>query len=309
MAPAFVVPIVSRRHVLMLGVLALVWGASFMFIKICVRELEPTTLVCLRLGIGALALAPFAVAQLGAARFVAEIRSAWVALVAIGVVNSAVPIVSLSWAEKRLDSGLAAVIQASAPLFTALLALRFSRSEVVTGTRLLGLVIGFGGVAMLVGVQPSGSVVAALAVTFSALCYAVAALASARLLVGVSPIVSATGALAAGTLVLVPFAVAQGPAHFPSWEVVGALLALSIGGTSVGYVLYYALLTSVGASRSILITYLVPAIALVYGAVFLGEPVTVAAVGGLGLVLFGVALGTGVMRLARRRAQVTEIGA
>ena len=309
MAPTVVVPIVSRRHVLMLGVLALVWGASFMFIKICVRELEPTTLVCLRLGIGALALAPFAVAQLGAARFVAEIRGAWVALVAIGVVNSAVPIVSLSWAEKRLDSGLAAVIQASAPLFTALLALRFSRSEVVTGTRLLGLVIGFGGVAMLVGVQPSGSVVAALAVTFSALCYAVAALASARLLVGVSPIVSATGALAAGTLVLVPFAVAQGPAHFPSWGVIGALLALSIGGTSVGYVLYYALLTSVGASRSILITYLVPAIALVYGAVFLGEPVTIAAVGGLGLVLFGVALGTGVVRLARRRARVTEIGA
>jgi drug/metabolite transporter (DMT)-like permease len=265
--------------------------------------------VCLRLGIGALALAPFAVARLGARRFVAEIRGAWASLVAIGIVNSAVPIVSLSWAEKRLDSGLAAVIQASAPLFTALLALRLSRSEVVTGTRLLGLVIGFGGVALLVGVQPSGSVVAALAVTFSALCYALAALASARLLRGVSPLVSATGALAAATVVLVPFAVAQAPAHVPSWEVVGSLLALSIGGTSVAYVLYYALLTSAGASRSILITYLVPAIALVYGAVFLGELVTVAAVGGLSLVLFGVALGTGVMRLARRRAQVTEIGA
>jgi drug/metabolite transporter (DMT)-like permease len=309
MAPDDVVSIVSRRHVLMLAVLALVWGASFMFIKICVRELEPTTLVCLRLGIGALALAPFAVARLGARRFVAEIRGAWASLVAIGIVNSAVPIVSLSWAEKRLDSGLAAVIQASAPLFTALLALRLSRSEVVTGTRLLGLVIGFGGVALLVGVQPSGSVVAALAVTFSALCYALAALASARLLRGVSPLVSATGALAAATVVLVPFAVAQAPAHVPSWEVVGSLLALSIGGTSVAYVLYYALLTSAGASRSILITYLVPAIALVYGAVFLGELVTVAAVGGLSLVLFGVALGTGVMRLARRRAQVTEIGA
>jgi drug/metabolite transporter (DMT)-like permease len=309
MAPVDVVSIVSRRDILMLAALALVWGASFMFIKIGVRELEPTTLVCLRLGIGAIALAPFAVARLGARRLVAEIRGSWVALVAIGIVNSAVPIVSLSWAEKRLDSGLAAVIQASAPLFTALLALRFSRSEVVTGMRLLGLVLGFGGVALLVGVQPSGSVVAALAVTFSAFCYAVAALASARLLARVSPLVSATGALAAGTLVLVPFAVAQAPAHFPSWEVVGSLLALSIGGTSVGYVLYYALLTSAGASRSILITYLVPAVALVYGAVFLGEPVTVAAVGGLALILFGVALGTSVVRLARRRARVTEIGA
>ena len=193
------------------------------------------------------------------------------------------------------------MIQASAPLFTAVLALRFSRSEIVTGMRLLGLLVGFGGVALLVGVQPSGTVAAALAVTFSALCYAIAALASARLLVGVSPLVSATGALTAGAVVLVPFAVAQAPAHFPSWKIVGSLLALSIGGTSVGYVLYYALLTSAGASRSILITYLVPAIALVYGAVFLGESVTVAAVA-------GVALGTGVVKFARRRAEVTQVG-
>jgi drug/metabolite transporter (DMT)-like permease len=308
MAPEGVVPVVTRRNVLMLAVLALVWGASFMFIKICVRELEPTMLVCLRLGIGAIVLAPLAIARLGLRRFVREVRSAWPALVAIGAVNSAIPIVALSWAEKRLDSGLAAVIQASAPLFTAVLALRFSRSEVVAGVRLAGLVVGFGGVALLVGVQPSGSVVAALAVTFSAFCYAVAALASARLLVGVSPLVSATGALAAGTLVLVPFAAVQAPSHVPSGEVVGSLLALAVGGTSLGYVLYYALLTSAGASRSILITYLVPAIALVYGAIFLGEPVTAAAVGGLALVLVGVALGTGVVQLAQRRRRVTQVG-
>ena len=292
----------------MLASLALLWGASFMFIKVCVRELEPTLLVCLRLGIGAVMLLPLAVARLGARRFLRELRSAWTSLVLIGAVNSAVPITALSWAEQRLDSGLAAVIQASAPLFTALLALRFSRSEIVTGPRLLGLLVGFGGVALLVGVQPSGTVGAALAVTFSALCYAIAALASARLLSGLSPLVSATGALAAGTLLLVPFAASQAPSHFPSREIVGALLALGIGGTSVGYALYYALLTSAGASRSILITYLVPAIALVYGAVFLGERVTVAAVGGLALVLVGVALGTGVVKLARRETQVTQVG-
>src|SRR5204862_213314 len=91
------------------------------------------------------------------------------------LVNSAIPIVSLSWAETRIDSGLAAVIQASAPLFTALLALRFSRAEVVTGARLVGLLVGFGGVALLVGAQPSGETIAALAVTFSAFCYAEAA--------------------------------------------------------------------------------------------------------------------------------------
>lgn len=292
----------------MLLVLAGLWGASFMFIKICVRELAPTTLVCLRLGIGALALAPLLFARLGARAAVREARAAWKPLLAIGLVNSAIPITSLSWAETRIDSGLAAVIQASAPLFTALLALRFSRSEVVTGTRLVGLIVGFGGVALLVGVQPRGNMLAALAVTFSAFCYAVAALYSARALARVPALVSATGALTAASLSLVPFAAAQLPSHFPSWKVTGALLALSIGGTSVGYVLYYALLAGAGASKSILITYLVPAIALAYGVLLLGEPLTVAAVAGLALVLAGVALGTGVVRLARRRAQVTQVG-
>jgi drug/metabolite transporter (DMT)-like permease len=290
----------------MLVALAALWGASFMFIKICVRELAPTMLVCLRLGIGAIALAPFAVARLGVRPFIRETRAALRPLVVIGLVNSSIPITSIAWAEKRIDSGLTAVIQASAPLFTALLALRFSRSEVVTGSRLVGFLVGFGGVALLVGVQPSGDIVAALAVTFSALCYAVAALYSARRLSNVPPLVTTVVALAAAALSLLPFALAQLPPAFPSWEVVGSLLALSIGGTSVGYVLYYALLSGIGASRSILVTYLVPGIALAYGVVLLGEPLTVAAVAGLALVLAGVALGTGVVRPARRRQTIGE---
>ena len=292
----------------MLLALAALWGSSFMFIKIGVRELEPTTLICLRLGIGALALLPIAVARLGARALVHESRRAWRALVPIGLFNSAIPITSLAWAETRIDSGLAAVIQASAPLFTALLALRFARHDQVTGARLLGLAVGFGGVALLVGVQPSGNVVAALAVTFSAFCYAAAAIYSARSLADVPPLVSAVGALTVAAVALLPFALLQLPPHFPSWGVIGALLALSIGGTSAGYVLYYALLSGAGASRSILITYLVPALALVYGAVFLGEPVRAVAVVGLVLVLGGVALGTGVVGVGRRRVQATELG-
>jgi drug/metabolite transporter (DMT)-like permease len=292
----------------MLLALAAIWGASFMFIKICVRELAPATLVCLRLGLGALTIAPIALIRLGPRVVLHSIRGAWGRLVLVGLVNSSIPIVSLSWAEKRIDSGLAAVIQASAPLFTALLALRFSRAEIVTGSRLVGLLVGFGGVALLVGAQPSGNVVSALAVMFSAFCYAVAAIFSARALSDVPPLVTAVGALTAATVVLVPFAVVQHPAHFPSWEVTGALLALSIGGTGVAYVLYYALLAGAGASRSILITYLVPALALLYGTTLLGEPLTLTAVVGLALVLGGVALGTGVLRFAPRRAQMTEVG-
>ena len=291
----------SRRHLVMLLALSAIWGASFMFIKIGVRELAPTTLACVRLGIGALTLAPVAFWRLGARTVTREAREAWRPLVVIGLVNSAIPIVSISWAEKHIDSGLTAVIQASAPLFTALLALRFSRSERVGGVRLAGLLVGFGGVALLVGAQPSGDLLAACAVVFAALCYAVAALYAARRLVAVSPIVSSFGALAAASLALVPFAAAQLPGHVPSLGVTAAVLALGIGGTGFAYVLYYALLAGAGASRSILVTYLVPALALGYGAIFLGEPVTAPAVAGLALVLAGVALGTGAVRLAGRR--------
>jgi len=298
----------SRRHSLMLLALAASWGSSFMFIKVGVRELEPTTLICARLAIGALALLPVALLRLGARTLVVESRRAWRPLVLIGLVNSAIPITSIAWAETRIDSGLTAVIQAAAPLFTALLALRFARHDRVGRARLLGLLVGFGGIALLVGVQPSGDIVAALAVTFSALCYAVAAIYSARALVTVQPLVSAVGALAAAAISLLPFALVQLPSRFPSWEVTGAVLALGIGGTSAGYVLYYALLAGAGASRSILITYLVPAFALVYGAVFLGEPVHTVAVVGLLLVLGGVAPGTGVVGLARRRVQATDVG-
>jgi drug/metabolite transporter (DMT)-like permease len=294
---------VSRRYLVMLLVLSALWGASFMFIKIGVRELSPATLICLRLGIGALVLVPVALVRLGRAQLGRELRSAAVPLTVMGLVNSAIPIVSIAWAEERLDSGLTAVIQASAPLFTALLALRFARSQRVTGVRLVGLLVGFGGVALLVGVQPSGDLVAALAVVFSALCYAAAALYSKRL-AAVSPLTTALGALTAATLALVPFALAQLPAHFPGWEVTASVLVLGIGGTGIAYVLYYAILSGAGASYAILVTYLVPAIALVYGAVFLNEPVTAVAVAGLALVLGGVGLGTGALKVRGRRREV-----
>jgi drug/metabolite transporter (DMT)-like permease len=290
----------------MLLVLAALWGASFMFIKVGVRELAPGTLICFRLALGTLTLLPVALVTLGARELRRQLAAAAGPLLLVALFNSALPITVLAWAEKRVDSGLAAVIQASAPLFTALLALRFSRTEVVTGARLVGLLVGFGGVALLVGVQPSGDVLSAVAITFTALCYAVAALYSARALAEVPALVTAVGALGAATLMLVPFAIVQPPNGVPGGKVTGSLLALGILGTGVAYVLYYALLAGAGASRSILITYLVPAIALAYGAVILDEPVTMAAVAGLALVLGGVALGTGVARPLRRRAPVAS---
>jgi drug/metabolite transporter (DMT)-like permease len=291
----------SRRHWLMLVVLSALWGASFMFIKIGDRELEPSTLIFLRLLIGAVVLAPIAFAKLGRARVGRELRVAAVPLIVVGLVNSAIPIVLIAWAETRIDSGLTAVIQASAPLFTALLALGFVRSERVTGIRLAGLLVGFAGVAMLVGGRPSGQGLAAVAVCVSALCYAIAALYSGRRLGHVSSLTTAFGTLTAASIALAPPAIAQAPSAFPSWKIVLSVLFLGIGGTGIAYVLYYALISGAGASNAILITYLVPAVALFYGSVFLDEAVTAAAIGGLALILGGVALGSGAIRIGSRK--------
>jgi len=237
----------------------------------------------------------------GARRTLRELRGAAWPLVVTGLLNSAIPIFAITWAETRLDSGLTAIIQASAPLFTALLALRFSHDQRVRGSRLAGLVVGFAGVALLVGGRPSGQIVAALAVVFSAVCYAGAALYAGRRLGGVSPLVTALGTLIAATLVTLPIALFQLPSHMTGWKVTASVLTLGIAGTGVAYVLYYGLISGAGASRAILITYLVPTFAVVYGALLLGEPVTAAAIGGLALVLAGVGLGTGAIRPGRSR--------
>jgi drug/metabolite transporter (DMT)-like permease len=289
----------NRRQLAMLLGLAAVWGASFMFIKIGDRELQPITLVGFRMGLGALTLLPIVLATVGARRTLRDLRAAAVPLIVTGLVNSAIPILSITWAETRIDSGLTAIIQASAPLFTAGLALRFSRDQRVRGSRLAGLVVGFAGVALLVGGRPSGQIVAALAVVFSAVCYAAAALYAGRRLGGISPLVTALGTLTAATLATLPIGLFELPSHMTGWKVTASVLTLGIAGTGVAYILYYGLIAGAGASRAILITYLVPTFAVVYGAVLLGEPVTAVAIGGLALVLGGVGLGTGALRLRR----------
>jgi drug/metabolite transporter (DMT)-like permease len=291
----------SRRHLAMLLGLAALWGASFMFIKIGDRELHPITLVGFRMALGALTLVPIVLATVGATRALRELHAAAGPLIVTGLVNSAIPILAITWAETRIDSGLTAIIQASAPLFTALLALRFSQDQRVRGSRLAGLVVGFAGVALLVGGRPSGQIVAALAVVFSALCYAAAGLYAGRRLRGISPLVIALGSLTAATLATLPIGLIQLPAHMTGWKVTASVLTLGIAGTGLAYILYYGLISGAGASRAILITYLVPTFAVGYGALLLGESVTAAAIGGLALVLVGVGLGTGAVRVGRLR--------
>jgi drug/metabolite transporter (DMT)-like permease len=296
----------SRRYPTMLVTVALLWGASFMFIKVAVRELAPATLILGRIGIAALTLAFVVPYLLGRRETWTAIRTNARWLVVVGLVNVALPFWLLSWGETRIDSGLASIIQAAVPIFNAVLAFAFFREVRVTGVRLAGVAIGFVGVALLVGAQPEGKVIGALAVVGMALCYAIGQLLAGRYLVGVQPPVVALATLGVAALAALPAGVAQAPHHMPGWKTIGSVLALAIPLTAFAFLLFYAIIAGPGAAYASLVTYLVPPIALAYGAIFLDERFGVAALGGLVLILGGVALGGGGVRLRRRRALASE---
>ena len=285
----------SRRDLGLLVALSAIWGSSFLFIKVGVEELEPAVVVFGRLLVGALVLVPVVMARGG----VSGLRAMLVPIVVLGALNNALPYWLLSFAETRIDSGLAAVIQAAAPIFTVLLAIRIDPSQRVTGFRLLGVALGFVGVALLVGLQEGGELLGALAVVGTALCYAVSVLYAGRAIRSFSPLDVSVGQLTVGALLTLPAALLQWPSETPSAKVVGAVLVLGALGTGVAYLLYFALIVRAGASRAILVTYLVPAFALVYGWLILDEPVTASALAGLALILGGTALATGA-RATRR---------
>src|SRR3954454_16096224 len=131
-----------RRPIVLLAALALIWGSSFMFIKVAVRQLDPSTLILGRLGLAALSLAVVVPLLIGRSETLSELRTHWRWLVVVGLLNTAVPFWLLSWGETRIDSGLASILQASVPIFNALLAFGFFHSERVTGRRLVGVAIG-----------------------------------------------------------------------------------------------------------------------------------------------------------------------
>jgi drug/metabolite transporter (DMT)-like permease len=286
---------VHRREVVLLLTLASIWGASFLFIKLGVDEVEPAVVVLGRLVVGVAVLVPVVLLR-GA---IPDLRAMWIPCVVLGALNNAVPYWLIAFAETRIDSGLAAVIQAAAPILTVVLATRIDPSQRVRGLRLVGVAVGFVGVALLVGVQEGSQLVGALAVLGTATCYAVSVLYAGRTVRSFPPLEVAIGQLGVGMLLALPFGLAQLPSEAPPAKAVAAIVALGALSTGVAYLLYFTLIARAGASRAILVTYLVPAFALVYGTVFLDEPVTVSALAGLVLILGGTALGTG-MGLRRR---------
>jgi drug/metabolite transporter (DMT)-like permease len=291
----------------MLLALAALWGASFLFIKVAVRELTPATLIVGRLGLAALTLALLVPFVVGTGETMRQLRANAGWLIVVALVNTAIPFWLLSWGETRIDSGLASIIPASVPIFNALIAFVAFREVRVTGVRLLGVAVGFAGVALLVGAQPEGKVLGALAVVGMAFCYGVGGLLTGRYLSDARPFVVALASTVIATLVWLPVGVAEAPAHMPGWKTIGSVVMLGVPGTALAYLLFFGLITGAGAAYTSLVTYLIPPIALAYGSIFLDERFGAAALGGLVLILAGVALGTGAVRFARlRRARFTE---
>jgi drug/metabolite transporter (DMT)-like permease len=291
----------NRRHLAMLLGLAALWGASFMFIKVAVRELTPATLIVGRLGLAAVTLGLLVPFVVGTRETLRQLRENVGWLIAVALVNTAIPFWLLSWGETRIDSGLASIIQAAVPIFVAVLAFVAFREVRVTGVRLLGVAVGFVGVALLVGAQPEGKVLGALAVVGMAFCYGVGGLLTGRYLGAVKPIVVAFASTAIAAAVALPVGASEAPDHVPGWKTIASVVVLGIPLTAVAYLLFFGLIAGAGAAYASLVTYLIPPIALAYGAIFLDERFGISAFGGLALILAGVALGTGGVRFARRR--------
>ena len=293
----------TRAYVPLLAVLAGIWGASYLFIKIGDRGFEPATMMLVRLVVASAVL----VGLLAARGELGALRRAPLGAYALGLVNAAIPFTLIAWGEKHVDTGTAAVANSGVPLFVALLAPFLAAGERVTGLRLAGLLVGFGGVAWLVGLHPSAGwwfVAGAGAIIVATLSYAVSSLYGQRLVLRVSGPVLATAGYIGASVCLLPLGVAQAPHAWPGWGPVAAVLALALFGTAFAQVLWYRLLARYGSSRSTLVSYLIPAFALVYGSVFLGESLGVAKLGGFALILLGVVIASGGVRLPARTRPV-----
>jgi drug/metabolite transporter (DMT)-like permease len=298
------------RYWPMILLLAGVWGASYLFIKVAVDEIEPAPMMAVRTLLAAAVLVSYVVWRFGRARAREEFRAARRHLVVLGLLNAAIPFWLIAWGEQHIDSGLAAVVQASVPIFNALLVLRFLPHERLSRARAAGLAVGIVGVGVVTGIHPEGggwAVAGALAVVLSSIAYAAAGVYGQKAVSGTPGPVLAAGSMLVGGLVLTPVALFQLPSEVPSWEATGSVLALSLAGTALAQLVLFRVLALHGSSRLSLVTYLMPAFALVYGTLLLDEVLTLSTLGGLALILGGVALASGAVKMRRREPAAVRV--
>lgn len=272
--------------------LGMLWGASFLFIGIAVPALGPALLVELRVFLAAVALALYAVAM---GRLPA-LRSRWKEFLFLGGLNAAAPFTLIATSQLNLTASLAAILNSTTPLFAAVVAAAWIGEE-LTARKILGLLLGVAGVAVLVGLDPvplSGVVVLSVGASLlAALCYALGGVYAKRTFPGIPPLTLGIGQQAGAAAILLPLAAAGLPGEPPSLTVVLCVLGLALLSTAVAYLLYFHLIASVGPTKTLTVTFLVPVFGVLFGVLLLDDPVGVGTFAGMGIILSSVALVTG----------------
>jgi drug/metabolite transporter (DMT)-like permease len=278
-----------------------IWGASFLFIKIAVRDLGPLTLAASRVLVGALIL--LAINLLRGERLPRE-RIIWLRFAVTGLVGMAIPFGAISWGTQYIASGLSSILNATMPLFTFAVAIVLA-GERFTWARVAGLLIGFAGIAVLTlpalqaGVQ--SELRGQLAIVVASLAYAVSIVFARRYLVSQPPLVAALGQVSTALVFLLPLSLLERPWTMSlTMPAVSSAVALGVFGTAVAYVIYYRLLRVIGAPSTSLVTYIVPLFGVAWGTLLLDEVLTWHAFAALGLIFGGLLLVNGLPRASRR---------
>jgi drug/metabolite transporter (DMT)-like permease len=282
----------SARAWVAFAAVSTLWGMPYLFIKVAVDDgVPPAFLAWVRVVLGAAVLLGLA----WHAGTLGSLRGRWRWIAVFAVVEICFPFPLIAAGEQHVSSSLAAIIVAAAPLFVALLAVRFDAEERATGARLAGLLLGLAGVVALMGLDVAGrtdELLGALAILFSAFCYAVGPMVLKRHFADLDPRASMGAALAVASLVLVPAVAVDPPASTPSGDALLALAVLGLFCTAAAFVFYGALVAEAGPGRALVITYVAPVVAVALGVAVLGERPGAGAVAGLLLILAGSWLST-----------------
>jgi drug/metabolite transporter (DMT)-like permease len=276
----------DRRSWTLLLVLAAIWGASYLFIKVGLRDLDPELIAWARVALAALVLVPIAASR-GAFR---GLGAALPLLTLLAAIQAAGPFLLIALGEQEISSSLAGILVASTPIFTALIAIRVDREERAEGMRLVGVAVGIVGVALVLGLDLGGSSTAllgGLAIVLASLGYAIGGFIVKHGFPEVQPIGVAAGVMVASSVLLLPLAGLNLPARSPGVAEAASVIALGVVGTGIAFAIFYELMTTVGPARTWLVTYLAPAFAVVYGATLLSEKITVVTIAGLTLIVGG----------------------
>jgi len=284
----------AATHILQILAMAAVWGGSFLFLRIATPDFGPVPLIAIRVAVSALCLAPVLLVK---PAWRAEFRQNLPKLLLLGITNAALPFPLFAYSTLFVTAGFASIINATAPLFAALVAGVWLKDRITTGG-FLGLIIGFGGVVLLVGglpQPPPGAYLAIAGSLFAAFLYGVSASFVKKHLAGVNAWVTTIGSFGFAALLLAPLAVLQWPASPPSSRAWLSVLLLAVACTAIPNIYYFRLLLRVGPGKAMSVAFLIPVFGILWGALVLGERVTPAMLGGGAVVLLGTALVVGVI--------------